>query len=305
MDILGFSSIIQEYDSDKTSNILNELHDALSLAVEWAIENTKDSKAQTDLKEFLEYRMFSDCICISLPYIEFGNDFHVQFHSLSTVVKSYQLMMMQKGFFVRGGISIGSYFSDKNMIFSGGLVSAHQLDKGTPVVAVHKSIILRLKHNYQENSIGLFLEKSLIYNINEPEKVFINPFDLLDNTGKYLDYLQNTMDELIKDNEQDSSYPLLALTNSLLKMTNTLTKSFYDYAKSQMTTENLNIVKEEILKYVNEQLEKYKYLLYNLKLNKQEEEEINKILSKYYFLQKLCFWSLEKDYKDEFVYFKF
>jgi hypothetical protein len=305
MDILGFSSIIQEYDSDKTSNILNELHDALNLAVEWAIENTKDSKAQTDLKDFLEYRMFSDCICISLPYIEFGNDFHIQFHSLSTVVKSYQLMMMQKGFFVRGGISIGSYFSDKNMIFSGGLVSAYQLDKGTPVVAIHKSIIERLKKNYQENSIGLFLENSLAYSINEPDKIFLNPFDLLDNSGKYLDYLQNTMDKLIKENEQESSDPLLALTNSMLKMTSTLTKPIYDYAKSQMTTENLNIGKEKILKYVNEQLEKYNYLLSNSKLTEQEEKETAKILSKYYFLQKLCLWSLEKDYKDEFVYYNF
>jgi hypothetical protein len=303
MDILGFSSIIQEYDSDKTSNILNELHDALNLAVEQAIENTKDSKAQTDLKKFLEYRMFSDCICISLPYIEFGNDFHIQFHSLSTVVKSYQFMMMQKGFFVRGGISIGSYFSDKNMIFSGGLVSAYQLDKGTPVVAIHKSVIERLKHNYQENSIGLFLENSLAYNINEPDKIFLNPFDLLDNLEKHLDYIQNTMDELIKENEQDSSDPLLALTNSMLKMTSTLTKPIYDYAKSQMTTEKLNIGKEEVLKHVNEQLEKYNYLLSNSELTHQEKEDTTKIFKKYDFLKKLCLWSLEKDYGDEFIYY--
>jgi len=305
MDILGFSAIIKEYDSDTTSNILNEMHDALNMAVEWAITNTTDSKAQTELKEFLEYRMFSDCICISLPYIEFGNDFHIQFHSLSTVVKSYQLMMMQKGFFVRGGISIGSYFSDKNMIFSGGLVSAHDLDKGTPVVAIHKSIIERLNRNYIENAKGLFIENTLIYSVNEVEKIFLNPFDLLDNSVKYLDFLQNTMDELIKENEKDSSDPLDSLTTSILKITDTLTKPIYDYAKSQMTVENLNIGKEEILKHVNGQIDKHKALISNPALSSQEIDELNRILSKYYFLQRFCLWSLKKDYANDFIYYTF
>src|SRR5207253_2089639 len=108
------------------SNILNELHDTLEIAVKSSIENMTDPKSKTDLKEYLEYRMFSDCICLSLPYIEFGNDFHIQFHSLSGIARTYQLIMLQKGFFVRGGISIGSFFADKNMIFSGGLVKAYK-----------------------------------------------------------------------------------------------------------------------------------------------------------------------------------
>ncbi len=95
----------------------NELHDSLEMAIKVSIENMTNQKAKTDLKEFLEYRMFSDCICLSLPYIEFGNDFHIQFQSISTIARAYQLAMMQKGFFVRGGISIGSFYADKNMIF--------------------------------------------------------------------------------------------------------------------------------------------------------------------------------------------
>ena len=58
IDILGFSAIIEEYDSDNYSNILNELHDTLEMAVKVSIENMTDPKMQTDLKEYLEYRMF-------------------------------------------------------------------------------------------------------------------------------------------------------------------------------------------------------------------------------------------------------
>lgn len=305
MDILGFSSIIKEYDSDKTSNLLNELHDALNTAIVHAIENTKDLNAQSDLKDFLEYRMFSDCICISLPYIEFENDFHIQFNSLSTVVKSYQLIMMQKGFFIRGGISIGSYFSDKNMIFSGGLVSAHHLDKGTPVIAIHKTVIEKLNKKCDEEFKSLFIDGNLIFSTQEPEKIFLNPFDLFDNSIKYLDYFQNIMDEQIKENENDTSGILSTSLSSLLKITNLFTKPIFDSAKSQMKKENVDIEKEEILKGINDQIIKHADLLKNPKLKPDEIIEIEKILSKYDFLQKFCLWSLKKGYDNEFVIYKF
>ncbi len=305
MDILGFSAIIEEYDSDEASNILNELHDALNLAVENALENIQNSKALTELKEFLEYRMFSDCICISLPYIEYGNDFHIQFNSLSTVVKSYQFIMMQKGFFVRGGISVGSYFSDKNMIFSGGLVSAYHLDKGTPVVAVHKNVIERLRYNYKKNSKDLIFNGSLIYASQEPEKIFVNPFELLDNSAKHFSYIQYSIDDMIKESENGSSDPLDEITNSIMKMTKTITDPIFRYAKSQMTSENLNIGKEEILKQVNKQIDKHNELLSKPNLTNREREELEKIISKYEFLQQLCNWSLKKGEDGNFLSYHF
>lgn len=306
IDILGFSNIIQEYDSDKTSNILNDLHETLELAVKISIENMLDSKAKTDLQEFLEYRMFSDCICISLPYIEFGNDFHIQFHSIATVVKSYQLAMMQKGFFVRGGISIGSFFADKNMIFSGGLVSAYKLEQkiGHPIIAIDKKVLERLDKNFSENSKNLFLENTLIYPDNESDKIFLNPYDLLDNSSNYFDYLQSTMDDLIKENEKDSD-EFSDLTNSLLKMTNSFTKPIFDYAKSQMTPEKLNQAKEEILELINEQFEKQSNKLSKIPSNTKEAKEIKKIITKYEFLKRLTNWSLGQTEHNLFQYFTF
>lgn len=307
MDILGFSAIIEEYDSNSESNILNELHDTLETAIKISIENMIDQKAKTDLKEYLEYRMFSDCICISLPFIEFGNDFHIQFHSLSTIVKSYQLAMMQKGFFVRGGISVGSFYSDKHMIFSGGLVSAYKLEQKTvyPVVAIEQKVIERLKKNFAENSKGLFYENILLYSDNEPEKVFLNPFDLLDNSMKYFDYLQSTMDNLIKENEADKNDSLSGLTTSLLKLTNTFTKPIFDYAKSQMTAENMNAAKEIILEYINEQLEKQSEVLLKVEKDTDEYKDAKKIAVKYEHLKSLTEWSMGKVDSSLFKYFQF
>lgn len=294
IDILGFSAIIKEYDSDKTSNLLNELHETLELAVKVSIENIIDSKAKTDLQEYLEYRMFSDCICISLPYIEFGNDFHVQFHSIATVVKSYQLSMMQKGFFVRGGISIGSFYADKNMIFSGGLVSAYKLEQitGYPIIAVDRIIIERLRKDFKDNTQELFYDEILLYPKEEPEKVFLNPFDLLDNATKHFDYLQSSLDELVE--VDDSTDYLSTLTKSLLEMTKSLTQPIFDFAKSQMSKENIDLIKQQILEYVIEQIEKYETLALMYQSSDKRSEETKRILSKYLFLKSLIEWTTVK-----------
>jgi len=56
---------------------------------------------------------------------------------------------MTKGFFLRGGISTGSYFADDNMIFSKGLVNAYQLESKKaiyPRVIIDKNIVVRIQN---------------------------------------------------------------------------------------------------------------------------------------------------------------
>lgn len=304
MDILGFSAIIEEYDSDESSNILNELHDTLEIAIKLSIENMIDPKSQTDVKEYLEYRMFSDCICISLPFIEFGNDFHIQFHSLSSIVKAYQLAMMQKGFFVRGGISIGSFYADRNMIFSGGLVKAYKLEQAAvyPIIAVDDNVIERLQYNFAENEKGLFIKDTMLTYKNNQSKIFLNPFDFLDNSIKYLDYLNSTFENLIVENDDDD--PLTKMTNSLLKMTSSLTKPIFDEAKSNLSPETTSKTKEDILILIQYQIDKHQYT----KENSSDEKilkEMEKVISKYTFLKDFTLWSLGKTEAELFTHYKF
>lgn len=304
MDILGFSAIIEEYDSDESSNILNELHDTLEIAIKLSIKNMIDPKSQTDVKEYLEYRMFSDCICISLPFIEFGNDFHIQFHSLSSIVKAYQLAMMQKGFFVRGGISIGSFYADRNMIFSGGLVKAYKLEQAAvyPIIAIDDNVIERLHYNFTENEKGLFIKDTMLTYKNNQSKIFLNPFDFLDNSTKYLDYLNSTFENLIVENDDDDS--LTKMTNSLLKMTSSLTKPIFDEAKSNLSPETTSKTKEDILTLIQYQIDKHQYT----KENSSDEKilkEMEKVISKYTFLKDFILWSLGKTEAELFTHYKF
>jgi len=301
IDILGFSSIIEEYDSNETSNILNELHDTLEQAIKVSIEMMIKPEIKTDLRQFLEYRMFSDCICISLPYIDYGSDFDIQFYSISTVVKSYQLSMMQKGFFVRGGISMGSYFADKNMIFSGGLVNAYKLDKGTPTIEVDRTIIERLKRNYLENSGNQLFSTALIYFKKDPTKIFLNPFDLIDNANNYLEYIQKAMNDLTNEIDVDPSDPISRITNSLLHLTNTLTRHVINLANAQIQTNGINQIKEEILGYINDQIKLKELTL--LKSTPEEAKELSRVISKFKFLQSLTEWSLCKERSNHFEYF--
>ncbi|MFC4686569.1 hypothetical protein ACFO4P_06435 [Epilithonimonas pallida] len=306
IDILGFSAIIEEYDSDETSNLLNELHDTLDQAIKISIENILDQKVRTDLQEYLEYRMFSDCICISLPYIEFGNDFHQQFHSLAFVVKSYQIAMMQKGFFVRGGISIGSYFSDKNMIFSGGLVKAYKLETKVvnPIIAVDKSIIERLSLNYLQNVEGLFYENLFIFSNDNPDIIFINSLDILDNSVKHIDYIQNVLSELINENETEDNDEIGKLGNNLLQLTKSFTEPLYNQLKNSLDNETMEVAKNIMLGFVKDAINKHSDLLEKNSKNEEFVKAMEKVILKYKFLEDWILWTMKKNENFSFYQFK-
>lgn len=307
IDILGFSSIIEEYDTDDYSNILNELHDTLEQAINISIERMTDSKIKNDLNEYLEYRMFSDCICISLPFIEFGNDFHIQFHSLSHIVKAYQLAMIQKGFFVRGGISQGSYFSDKNMIFSGALVKAYKQEQTSiyPVISLDESVLKRLNHNFTENSKGLLFENALLYKESEPELVFLNPFDYLNNPIKYFDYLQSTMENLISSNKEEEDSSLSGITSSLLEITNSITKPIFEIAKSQLKPENMDVAKEAILRLIDDQIKKQILIMSSTSKDNKIYKEAEKVIIKFKYMKSLLDWTLNKNNSNVFKNYNF
>ncbi len=110
-------------------------------------------------------------------------------------------------------------------------------------------MIERIKLNFTENAMGLFYEGTLLFSKSEPEKIFLNPFDFLDNSMKYFDYLQSTIDNVIKSNEENEDDVLSGLTTSLLKLTNSFTKPIFDYAKSQITPEQMNAAKEKVLEF--------------------------------------------------------
>jgi hypothetical protein len=315
MDILGFKKIIDEYESNVESNVLKKLHDTLIIAIDKSIEIIHRSGENSDIKDFLEYRMFSDCICISLPYIDFGRDFHIQFQSISIIVKNYQLIMMQEGFYVRGAISMGSYYSDRNMIFSGGLVNAYSLEQKAvnPIVVVDDKVLKRLERAYTENSGGLSMDNSLMYHTDAPDKVFTSPFDLIDKLPENLNIMESTLNNLTMDQNNDTIASLLSMAKSILTVSlNSISEATSREGNMNLKQLALEKIQESIyqkgLEFIREKPIKEKLIdkVYRL-LNRKKKEisGVEKDLNKLLFLESLIKWSIDNNSTDRFQYYPF
>lgn len=181
IDILGFRNIIENYDANRTSRILKTLHHTMERAL--AMTVIPVSQIDTAHQQTLKFRQFSDCICISNPFYDNPEQFIVEFGIIATALRIYQYLMMSADFFVRGGFAIGSFFSDENMIFSGGLVKAYDLEHNEaiyPRILIHTNIAKKFDFKSQSTIISILnLQRCLLYDEDEGEgKIFLNPFEI-------------------------------------------------------------------------------------------------------------------------------
>jgi len=158
---------------------------------------------------------------------------------------------------------------------------------------------------FTENVKGLVFENTLIFSDIEPEKIFLNPFELLDNSTKYLDILQTTTENFIMENEESRDDALSGMITSLLKITNYIAKPIFDYAKSQITSENINAAKEKVIELVQEQLEKHENMIMKSEPDSDKYKEEKKIVAKLEYLKKLTGWSMGKEVSSMFKFYHF
>lgn len=212
VDILGFSNMIQEYDSNPISTLLQDIQEVFALSV----KNTFDHYRQNATENFLEYKLFSDNLCASIPFYDSEDDFLSQFQILVHLLRGYQSMMMGKGYFVRGAITIGSYYSDENMIFSGGLVRAYQLETKKdgavfPRIILDDNIMKMLEvvspEKYESKG-----NKDLIVYSETDGKYFLNPYIDIKYT---LQQLKPALSELFIDDDPLFSKNMETLKNLL------------------------------------------------------------------------------------------
>lgn len=136
VDILGFSEIIRKFDNGELPEILEELQEAITPAIRLMKMPSKGGSVPDFAppstfwlwKQCLDTRLFSDCLCAAAPLEYNGFDFFAQFQFMYMYLMSYQELLMGRGFFTRGAITIGSHYADDNMIFSGGLVETYGLE---------------------------------------------------------------------------------------------------------------------------------------------------------------------------------
>ncbi len=119
MDILGYKSIVEDYDNGEKHKF-EELKNAIYHAY---LELDKG----TDHKGTLALKVFSDSIIASIKYDEVN--FQSVFYNICIAASTYQRVMLRHGFLVRGGISYGSFYQDDIMMFSGALVHAYETEQ--------------------------------------------------------------------------------------------------------------------------------------------------------------------------------
>lgn len=277
LDILGFSEMIDEYDEDLTSNILQDIQEAFQISIQ-TIETNENTPNKEALKH-LKYQLFSDCVSISIPYFDREDDFLSNFNLISAFIRGFQLNMMVKGFFVRGGLSIGSYYSDNHIIFSKGLVNAYLLESKKaifPRVLIDKNILEKLEKYEKSNFSNYGINDYLLSDWEN--YVFLNPFNLttglvtqferlkeeakLDDNNQYSKTINSLMDlafNLVKE-------PLQEIQNKEPEMIEIISKHIEDNKRKYLNSENIltkYIWLEELLKWINDENSselKFKYL---------------------------------------------
>ena len=267
IDILGFSDLINDYDSDITSTVLQDIQESFSLAKTYLIDNNVNQFKES-LKH-LKYQTFSDNICISIPYFDNQTDFLSNFNLVTTYIRGLQFTLMSKGFFTRGGISIGSFYSDNNIIFSKGLVNAYLLESkkaNFPRVIIDKLIVDKL-FSYDQQSIKNFgLDKVIIFDWENIS--FLNPFGLIESSLSQINSIFN-------DLETDTDDPMVNSLNSFSQQVSNMTKELFS-SISNAEEQSIELIKDKIDENI-------------IRFSQNEN-----VLSKYLWIKEFIKW-LEKD----------
>ncbi len=183
IDILGFSQFIEDYDSGNNPAVLSELYNALHTATpllqKSELNPVNPIMKDWDWKKYLEIKLFSDCICVSTPVEHPQYNSYQHFRFFYMYLSGYINILMEKGFMLRGGLSMGSYYSDDLMIFSGALVKAYLLEKDHakyPRILIDPVVISHLMQFHTEESASSF---NMMFTKDVDERIFLNTFNNL------------------------------------------------------------------------------------------------------------------------------
>lgn len=277
MDILGFSEKIREYDNNETSTLLQDIQEAFRLAKEQFI----DAAQNQDVIKHLKYQTFSDNICISIPYFDNEEDFLASLNLISVYVRGLSLIMMSKKLFMRGGISMGSFYSDDNIIFSSALVKSYNLESKVaiyPRVVIDDEIIGKLM-NYRLANLQKFnFGTSILFDWENTG--FLFPFDLIQDSKTML---TNAFNDIIQDDKKGDVYN--GLINKLLDSVKNLTENLLNKAADEEDKG-----KEEIRNTILEQI--------------IDNQSNKRAMNKFIWLLELLNWSQNEPTRLKFEYLK-
>ncbi len=122
LDVLGFQDEIKRaYDEKREVKLLHEMEETLRAAA----DRLEDMHARNP-QILTTFRFFTDNLVIGYEYWTSGAK--AELDHVCVLLADFQLSMACRGFFIRGGISIGTLASDERMVFGDCLVKAHELE---------------------------------------------------------------------------------------------------------------------------------------------------------------------------------
>lgn len=247
LDILGFKSMIDDSVKDsakatKTSTppmTAQRIHSALSAineAMTFELSGFGDS-----IKSTKRVTQFSDSIVVSYRLAERGAVFDMLYD-----IYLLQISLIQRGISVRGAISSGKLFHDKEIVFGPALVEAVELEK----LAMYPRVILSREllamgmvdyHGQSDHTVKSLVKEDLdgMYYI---DYFGVNPGELDDGWGDLYSHLM-TLREMIFRLSKLTRSPSIKLKHSWMR------QKFNELAapleKSRFTKFNGSIIPEE------------------------------------------------------------
>lgn len=179
LDILGYKNMVKEYSKSRNQVVLTNIFTIVNDIIDFNKSNPKyATEVYKKWKSELFIKSFSDCFCVAIP-------FEIENVSLSMNIKLFyqhialfQILFLHKDFLLRGGISVGSFIFDDNLLFSDALIEAYELESQQ---AVFPRIVVSEKLLKEINTIDKEYFEYMF--VKEQSQTFINPFNyiLVDN----------------------------------------------------------------------------------------------------------------------------
>jgi hypothetical protein len=170
LDVLGFSARTREsYLDGSHDSLLQEFHETFA-------QVTAELKKQTTSSP-LYYKSFSDNVLLAVP--RYSSDMESEFGNILIATSEYQFQMALKGFFVRGGLSVGPLFIDDNSVYGEALIAAYELESK---VAVNPIVVLsddtaKLVNKHLTYYAGEWAPQRRSLLVNSDDRYFINYLD--------------------------------------------------------------------------------------------------------------------------------
>ncbi|AMJ40234.1 hypothetical protein [Anaerotignum propionicum] len=186
IDILGFSDmILDSCNNGLGNNLLGEIN--------YLIEKNKkciipDKYSQGKIK------IFTDNMVVAYPI---DNDGESELNEILDNVAEYQFNLALEGLFVRGGISIGEFYINEDIVFGPALLDAHYQESQ---VACYPRIVL------DDKTVG-----QIQIHIQNYNKMPENQNILIDTDGKWFIGYLNTIFKYYKECNNDYEFGLVKI----------------------------------------------------------------------------------------------